>query len=79
MAKSTHLRFYEAWLIRGPMGNFVIDPLSSGVITDYVDKKEEAKIYSSYEDASLRIKTLDMCIKKGHTLVRFYIDSAFLP
>jgi len=73
MASITHLRFREAWVIVSPTGGFVVDPKKPGMITEYVKTKEQAKIFSSYEAANLRLKTLDMVVKRGHSLQRFFI------
>ncbi len=77
VAKLSPLHFHEAWVIKGPTGGYVADPTVSGVITDYVAKKENAHIYSSYEAATVRLKTLDMCVRKGHTLTRFYLEAQY--
>lgn len=77
VAQLTTLQFHEAWVIKGPTGGYVADPTTSGVLTDYVEKKEHAHIYASYESAIVRLKTLDMCIKKGHTLTRFYLETQY--
>ena len=75
MASITHLRFREAWVIVSPTGDFVIDPKRPGMITEYVKTKEKAKIFPSYEAANLRLKTLDMVVKRGHTLQRFFVEA----
>lgn len=76
MASITNLRFREAWVIISPTGCFVADAKNPGSITDYVKQKEQAKIYSSYEEANLRLKTLDMVIKRGHSLQRFFVEAS---
>lgn len=75
MASITHLRFREAWVIIGPTGDFVIDPKKPGMITEYVKTKEKAKLFPSYEAANLRLKTLDMVVKRGHSLQRFFVEA----
>lgn len=71
----TDLRFREAWVIMGPTGQFVVDTIKPGLITEYVKEKNDAKIYLSYDEANLRLKTLDTVLKKGHRLQRFFIET----
>jgi hypothetical protein len=73
MISSTTVRFQEAWLIVSPSGTYVKDPVDLDKITDYVEQKELAKIYPTYEEANLRLKTLDMVVKKGHTIQKFML------
>lgn len=75
VAKLTHLRFKEAWLILGPAGNYISDVLSNKQVASYSQKISEAKLFKNYEDASSYAKTLDMVIKKGHSLRRYFIQS----
>jgi hypothetical protein len=75
VAKLTHLRFKEAWLILSPNGHFVEQVLNKNSVVKYTKKVSDAKIFKSYEDATSFIKTLDMVVKKGHGLRRYYIRS----
>jgi hypothetical protein len=75
VAKLTHLRFKEAWLIIGPSGNYVSEVLSEKQVAQYAQAISEAKVFKNYEDASSYAKTLDMVIKKGHSLRRYFIQS----
>lgn len=73
MTSLTTVRFHEAWLIVSPSGTYVKDPVEIDKITDYVEQKELAKIYPTYEEANLRLKTLDMVVKKGHKIQKFML------
>lgn len=73
MKSLTTLRFQEAWVIVSPSGTYVIDPTETNKITDYVEHRELAKIYPTYEEANLRLKTLDMVVKKGHKIQKFLL------
>lgn len=75
MASLTNLRFREAWVIRSLDGSYVKDTQRKNSVTDYVGTKEEATLFPSYESASLRLKTLDLVVKKGHRLQRFFIEN----
>jgi len=75
VAKLTHLRFKEAWLILSPNGQFVEEVLNKDSVVKYTKKVNSAKVFKSYEDATSFIKTLDMVIKKGHGLRRYFIRS----
>lgn len=75
MASLTNLRFREAWVIISPEGKYVQETTKEGLITEYVSKKEKATLFPSYEAASLRLKTLDLVLKKGHRLQRFFIET----
>jgi hypothetical protein len=33
----------------------------------------EAKVFKNYEDASAFLKTLDMVVKRGHSLRRYFV------
>lgn len=72
VAKLTHLRFREAWLICAPKGGFVAEIMQNNKVVEYTTDHSKAKTFKSYEDASDYIKTLDMVVKKGHSLRRFF-------
>lgn len=75
MASLTKLRFREAWVIISPEGKYVQETTKKGMVTDYVSNKEKATLFPSYESASVRLKTLDLVLKKGHRLQRFFIKA----
>jgi hypothetical protein len=72
VAKLTHLRFRETWLICAPQGGFVSEVMQNDKVVEYTKEYGTAKAFKSYEDASDYVKTLDMVIKKGHTLRRYF-------
>lgn len=72
MASETRLKFHEVWLIVGPRGNYASSVLQNGTVVNYVNDADRADIYKSYEEANLRLNTLDMVIRKGHSLKRFF-------
>jgi len=73
MKAKPYLRFREVWLIVSPAGStYVKRSLCSGVIAEYCKNQEQAEVFKSYEDATYRLNTLDMVLKKGHKLRRFY-------
>jgi hypothetical protein len=75
VAKLTHLTFKEAWLILSPNGQYIEQVLNQDTVAKYTKNIEKARVFKNYEDASSFIKTLDMVIKKGHGLRRYYIRS----
>jgi hypothetical protein len=72
VAKLTHLRFRETWLICAPKGGFVSKVMQDNKVVEYTEDHGKAKTFKSYEDASDYVKTLDMVVKKGHSLRRFF-------
>lgn len=72
MASETKLKFREVWLIVSPDDRYVGEMLKNNSVVSYVDNKSYACSFKSYEDAILNLKTLDMVIKKGHKLKRFF-------
>ncbi len=46
--------------------------LSDQTVVTYVKDKDLAKTYRTYEEAILNLKTLDMVVKRGHSLRRFF-------
>ena len=75
VAKLTHLRFREAWLILAPQGGYVENVMENKKVVDYTQDASNAKVFKSYEDASDYVKTLDMVIRKGHTLRRYFVQT----
>lgn len=72
VAKLTHLRFRETWLICAPKGGYVADVMKNKKVVEYTENMTNAKAFKSYEDASDYVKTLDMVVKKGHSLRRYF-------
>jgi hypothetical protein len=75
VAKLTHLRFREAWLILAPQGGYVENLMENKKVVGYTKNLSNAKVFKSYEDASDYVKTLDMVVKKGHTLRRYFVQT----
>lgn len=73
VAKLTHLRFRETWLICAPQGGFVSDVMKNNKVVKYTQEYTDAKKFKSYEDASDYVKTLDLVVKKGHSLRRYFV------
>jgi len=71
MASSSTLDFYEIWVIENSEGLYVCSFLRNKKIVDYCLDKDDAEFYRTYEEASLKAKTLDMTVQKGHKLRRF--------
>ena len=72
VAKLAHLRFRETWLICAPKGGYVKKVMQDNKVVEYTDNNKEAKSFKSYEDAADYVKTLDMVVKKGHSLRRYF-------
>lgn len=72
MASETKLRFREVWIIVGPNGKFATSIIQNNTVVNYANNKEEAQRFRTYEDAILQLKTLDMVVKRGHRLQRFF-------
>lgn len=72
MSSRPHLRFREVWAILSPRGEFVEKAIEGGTLVQYQTDKAKAEIFKSYEDALFKLKTLDMVVKKGHYLRRFF-------
>lgn len=72
VAKLTHLRFRETWLICAPKGGYVKKVMQDNKVVEYTNDNKEAKSFKSYEDAADYVKTLDMVVKKGHNLRRYF-------
>jgi len=75
VASITHLRFREVWVILSPKSEFVKTVLTWNKVVEYSKKKEEAKTFRTYEEASDFQKTLDRVVKMGHTLRRYFVES----
>jgi hypothetical protein len=75
MASYTHLRFREVWVILSPAGDFVETVVSNNKVVEYCKDRNEAKLYSSYENAACDQKVLNTVLKKGHDLRRFFIEA----
>lgn len=63
VASLTHLRFRENWVILNPKGEYVKTVLSDNKVVDYCAKKEQARTFKTYEEASDYQKTLDRVVK----------------
>ncbi len=74
MASQTNLRFREVWLIVSPDNRYVCEVLKNNSVAKYATNKDNAHAYKTYEEAMLNLKTLDMVIRKGHRLVRFFVE-----
>jgi len=72
MSSRPHLRFREVWVILNPRGEFVEKAIEDATLVKYQTDKAKAEIFKSYEDALFKLKTLDMVVKKGHYLRRFF-------
>jgi len=72
VAKKTHLRFREVWVLLNPEGCFVMEAIKNKTLVRYSAKKEQAMVFSSYEDALYTANTLDMVVRKGHKLRRYF-------
>ena len=75
VAKLTHLRFKEAWLILGPSGSYVSEVLKNKQVAQYTPDIAKAQVFKNFEDASSYAKTLDMVIRKGHNLRRYFVQN----
>ena len=74
VASLTHLRFREAWIIVAPAGGYVKTMLTNNKVVDYSKKPEDALIFNTYEDASTNQKTLNLTVRNGHFLRRFFME-----
>jgi len=72
VANKTHLRFKEVWVILNPEGRFVMEAIKDKTLVRYSGKREQALVFSSYEDALYTSTTLDMVVRKGHQLRRYF-------
>lgn len=74
VAQITHLKFREAWVIVSPDGVYVSEVLKEETIVNYCKSKEDAQTFKTYEDACMYQKTLNLVVKNGHTLKRFFTE-----
>lgn len=72
MASETQLKFREVWIILDPWGRFAKTIIKNNTVVEYASDKESAQRFGSYEEAILQLKTLDMVVKRGHKLQRFF-------
>ena len=74
MQDRTDLAFKEVWVILNKEGMFVSSSLKDKKLATYSNNKQDAEIYSTYEDATVRIKTLNSCVKCGHRARRYFVE-----
>jgi hypothetical protein len=72
VAVRTHLKFKEVWVILNPDGRFVTEAIKNKTLVKYSSNRENALVFSSYEDALYTSTTLDMVVRKGHQLRRYF-------
>ena len=72
MSSRPHLKFQEVWVILSPRGEFVEKAIEDSTLVQYQKDRRKAEIFKTYEDALFKLKTLDMVVKKGHYLRRFF-------
>ena len=72
MSSRPHLKFQEVWVILSPRGEFVEKAIEDSTLVQYQKDRKKAEIFKTYEDALFKLKTLDMVVKKGHYLRRFF-------
>jgi len=72
MSSRPYLKFREVWVILNPRGEFVENAIQGETLVMYNGKKEKAEVFKSYEEALCTMKTLDMVVRKGHYLRRFF-------
>jgi hypothetical protein len=75
MADTTNLRFRETWVILSPSGKFVKSVLKENKVAEYSGTKENAMLFKTYEEARMKQNTLNMVLKQGHSLRRFFIET----
>lgn len=72
VADRTHLRFKEVWVITNPEGKFVIEAIKDKTLVKYSGNRDAAEVFKTYEDALYTLTTLDMVVRKGHQLRRYF-------
>lgn len=72
VADRTHLRFKEVWVITNPEGKFVVEAIKDKTLVKYSGNKDTAEVFKTYEDALYTLTTLDMVVRKGHQLRRYF-------
>jgi hypothetical protein len=75
VAKLTHLRFRETWFILAPKGGYVKSVMEGKKVVEYANDLSEAREFKTYEEASDYMKTLDLVIKNGHSLRRYFKET----
>jgi hypothetical protein len=75
MAGMTNLRFRETWVILSPSGKYVKSVLKENKVAEYSDDRENAMLFKTYEEARMKQNTLNMVLKQGHCLRRFFIET----
>jgi hypothetical protein len=72
VATQTHLRYREVWVIMNPDGKFVVESIANKTLVKYSGERGNAQVFKTYEDALFTSNTLDMVVKKGHQLRRYF-------
>lgn len=72
VATRTHLQFKEVWVITNPEGKFVVESIKNKTLVKYSNERNKAQVFKTYEDAAFTLNTLDMVVKKGHQLRRYF-------
>jgi hypothetical protein len=72
VAAQTHLRFKEVWVVVNPEGKFVVEAIKNKTLVKYSADKNIAQVFKTYEDALYTLTTLDMVVRKGHQLRRYF-------
>jgi len=72
VATQTHLRYREVWVIMNPEGKFVVESIANKTLVKYSGDRGTAQVFKTYEDALFTSNTLDMVVKKGHQLRRYF-------
>lgn len=76
VASRTHLRFKEVWVILSPEGKFVVESIKNKTLVKYSGDRGDAEVFKTYEDALYVSNTLDMVVRKGHQLRRYFENMA---
>jgi len=71
MAAKPELTLRESWVIQNLDGNYLHSFLQNNKVVSYCTERDDAEKFNTYEEASLRAKTLDIVVRKGHKLHRF--------
>ena len=72
VANKTHLHFKEVWVILNTDGRFVTEAIQNKTLVRYSSNRDKALIFRSYEEALRTSTTLDMVVRKGHQLRRYF-------
>lgn len=73
MASETKLKFREVWVILSPAGFYAKNIIQNDTVVDYSAERNDAQVFNTYEEAVIQLKTLDIVVKRGHKLQRFFI------